>query len=101
MREETLFGKCSCGKGELVIKRSRAGKRFVACTAYPKCTETFSLPQQGKLTILSEKCEKCGLNIVSVKRFRKRPWKLCVRCGFVVKRKVAGKAPKKELKPKK
>ncbi len=100
MREETTIGNCSCGKGELVIKRSRAGKRFVACTAYPQCTETFSLPQNGHLTILSENCQKCGLHVVSVKRFRKRPWKLCVRCGFVVKRK-AKEDNEKELKPKK
>ncbi len=100
MKEETTIGKCSCGKGDLVIKRSRVGKRFVACTAYPACTETFSLPQNGNLTILSENCEKCGLHIVSVKRFRKRPWKLCVRCGFVVKRKPKKEGPEKELKPK-
>ena len=82
MKEETQVGKCTCG-GNLVIKYSRAHKRFVACDRYPKCTETFSLPQKGKLVITSENCSKCGLHVISVRAFRKRPWKLCVRCGFV------------------
>jgi DNA topoisomerase-1 len=96
MKEETTIGPCTCG-GNLVIKYSRAHKRFVACDRYPKCTQTFSLPHQGKLTILSETCAKCGLFVVSVKRFKKRPWKLCVRCGFVNYRKKTDKgkaAPK-------
>lgn len=84
IKEETTIGRCTCGH-DLVIRHSRAGKRFVGCTGYPKCTETFSLPHFGKLVIISETCKKCGLNIVSVRAPRKRPWKLCVRCGFVNK----------------
>ena len=60
-----------------------------------KGSETFSLPHFGKLTILSENCKKCGLHIVLVRAPRKRPWKLCVHCGFV------NKIPKKGAKGKK
>ena len=95
IKEETTIGTClKCGK-DLVIRHSRAGKRFVGCMGYPKCTETFSLPHFGKLTILSENCKKCGLHIVLVRAPRKRPWKLCVHCGFV------NKIPKKGAKGKK
>jgi DNA topoisomerase-1 len=90
LKDESTVGKCKCG-GDLTIKRSRAGKRFIGCTSYPKCTETFSLPHQGSLKIIPEKCKKCGLGVVSVKRKGKRPWKLCVRCGFVNIRKIPPK----------
>jgi len=86
-------GVCPECKGELRIIRSHAThKRFVGCSGYPKCRHGFPLPQNGKLTVLDEKCENCGLNIVQVKQFKRRPWKLCVKCGFVLKKKEAKKA---------
>ena len=84
MREESTVGKCAC-TGDLIIRMSKNKKRFIGCTNYPNCTETFSLPHTGNLLILSQTCSKCGLKIVSVKAFKKRPWKLCVRDGFVNK----------------
>ncbi|MBI4163557.1 MAG: DNA topoisomerase I [Candidatus Aenigmarchaeota archaeon] len=84
MEEASTVGTCQCG-GSLVIRTSKAKKRFIGCTGYPKCTQTFSLPHQGTLKMLTETCKKCGLKIVSVKTFKKRPWKLCVRDGFVNK----------------
>ena len=94
MREESTVGKCECG-GDLIIRMSKEKKRFIGCTGYPNCTKTFSLPHQGNLQMLSETCKKCGLKIVSVKAFKKRPWKLCVRDGFVNVKKI--KSAKEEL----
>ncbi len=95
MAENTTVGKCVCG-GNLVIRTSKDKKRFIGCTGYPKCTQTFSLPHQGNLKMLPETCKKCGLKIVSVKAFKKKPWKLCVRDGFV--NKIAGsKTEEKEV----
>lgn len=82
VREESFIGKCKC-KGNLEIKISRNQKKFVGCSSYPKCTETFPLPQKGRISILKDTCEKCGLNILSIKQFKKRIWKLCIRDGFV------------------
>ncbi|NIO20655.1 MAG: DNA topoisomerase I [Candidatus Aenigmarchaeota archaeon] len=97
---EHFIGVCPECKGELRIIRSHAThKRFVGCSGYPKCKHGFPLPQKGKLTVLEEKCENCGLNIVQVKQFKRRPWKLCVKCGFVIKKK--DKTAKKETKKKK
>lgn len=79
-KEETTIGPCKCG-GTHVVRRSRFGKRFVGCTGYPKCRDTFSLPHTGFIKILDDKCD-CGFFIVNVKPKGKRPWKLCVRCGF-------------------
>ena len=87
LRKESEIGPClKCGN-ILVIRRSRIGKRFVGCTGYPKCTETYSLPGKGQLTTTEEKCS-CGLFIILV-RTGKRPWKLCVKDGYVKKIPVA------------
>ncbi len=84
-REESRVGKCqSCG-GDLVIRSSKSGKRFVGCSGYPECTQTYSLPQNGYIKKLDETCKACGLNIISVRGRGRRPWKLCIRCGFVNK----------------
>ncbi len=88
MKVESTVGNCKCG-GELTMRTSKNKKRFVGCTSYPKCTETFSLPQKGKITILSDKCN-CGLNVLSIKAYGKRPWKLCIRDGFMSKKKEEG-----------
>ncbi len=92
MREESTIGKCVCS-GDLVIRMSKDKKRFVGCTGYPNCTQTFSLPHKGTVAIIRETCLKCGLKVVSVKLYKKRPWKLCVRCGFVNKKKGEEKPP--------
>lgn len=87
MREESTVGKCPCG-GDLVIRMSKAKKRFIGCSKYPACTQTFSLPHTGNILITPQACQKCGLKVVFVKAAKKRPWKLCVRCGFVTNKKA-------------
>ena len=89
IKKESIIATCGVCGGDLTIRMSRAGKRFVGCTGYPKCTETFSLPHQGTIKPLDEKCGTCSFNVVSVRQFRKRPWKLCIRCGFVKNAKKA------------
>lgn len=65
---EQVLGKCpKCG-GNLVIRHSRAGKQFAACANYPKCTNTYSLPQYAKIVPLGKVCEHCHTPIVKVIR---------------------------------
>ena len=89
IKEQSTIGPCKCG-GSLEVRYARGGKRFVGCTGYPSCTQTFSLPHTGALAMLGKTCETCGLNIVSIRQSGKRQWHLCVRCGFV---NAAGKKP--------
>ncbi len=81
--EQHDVGKCpKCGKGDLMIIHShRTGKRFVGCSHYPNCSNSFPLPQHGYLTVLSKKC-RCGLYLILVKSKGRRPWKFCVEHGF-------------------
>ncbi len=78
-RSDSIFGPCSgqgC-EGELLARRGRTGKRFLGCSAYPKCTVTFPLPQKGMINILPERCEDCGNIMIKVigKRYR---YKMCI-----------------------
>ncbi len=57
---EKLAGvKCpSCGRGEIVEKRSKRGRSFYACNRYPDCkTSFFSKP-------VNAKCPTCGALLV-------------------------------------
>jgi len=78
LKKEDLIGKCpECGE-ELTIRRSRRGKRFVGCSGYPKCTNTYPLPQGGKVKGLDEKCEECGSPKVKIIKQRGRNYEMCL-----------------------
>ncbi len=73
-----VVGKCPLCGGDLVIRRSKRGKRFLGCSNYPACGNTYPLPQRGKLEFPGETCPACGAPIVIVITRGKRPWKFCV-----------------------
>jgi DNA topoisomerase-1 len=80
LKDDAALGKCSaCKKGSLVVIRSRkTGKRFVGCNNYPKCTNSYPLPQTGRLENLHSKCKECSKPMIRLIRKRKKPWVLCV-----------------------
>ncbi|MBU0732018.1 type I DNA topoisomerase [Patescibacteria group bacterium] len=52
--------KCpKCGKGEIVTKRSRAGKTFYACDQYPDCENAYWSKPTG------DKCAECESLLVA------------------------------------
>ena len=66
VEEPVVVGKCpDCGK-DLVVKKSRTGSRFIACTGYPDCrrAEPFSTgvacPREGCDGELVEKSSRRG-----------------------------------------
>jgi len=77
-REENTIGECpKCGK-PMVIRTSKKNKRFVGCTGFPDCKNTYSLPQQGAIFNTGISCEKCNAPVVKVKPRGKRAWDLCL-----------------------
>ncbi|MFC1568094.1 type I DNA topoisomerase [Candidatus Margulisiibacteriota bacterium] len=55
--------KCpTCGK-PLVIRQGRYGD-FMACSGYPKCKFTKTLPGEEEKEMVDEKCDKCGKPMV-------------------------------------
>ncbi len=76
-KEQNTIGKCpKCGN-TMIVRISRKGKRFVGCSNYPQCTNTYSLPQKG-LVQKTEKTCNCGSPIVKIKYKGKNPWYVCL-----------------------
>jgi DNA topoisomerase-1 len=72
-----VMGICpECGSN-LRLLYSRAGKRFLGCSAYPKCTRTYPLPQMGPVKYTGETCDACNAPIMVIMT-RGKPWKFCV-----------------------
>jgi len=87
LREQKLIGKCpSCGH-DMIMRSSKKGKRFVGCTNYPKCNNTYSLPQKGSVVKTDKACSKCGAPVVRVKMMDRRYWYLCLNSSCPGKKK--------------
>ena len=81
-KQELIISKCNvCNEGDLKIIRSQStGKRFVGCTLYfdnQRCTNTFPLPQRGRLEKTDIRCKADGFPQLRV-HGGKKPWLLCL-----------------------
>jgi DNA topoisomerase-1 len=83
---ETVLGRCPKDGGNLVIRRSRAGKFFAACANYPKCTNTYSLPQKARIVPTGETCEHCKTPIIKVFRSGRKPFQMDLDPNCVTKK---------------
>lgn len=102
-RQQTALETCpKCGKGTIrIIHSKRTGKRFLACDAYPKCRNTWPLPQHGLLKITKTKCKECNTPKINVFSKGRRPWSFCPNMQCPGRAKYAKEHPKKAYKPKK
>lgn len=60
LRKQNIAGICAKCGGNLLVMRSRRGKRFVGCANFPKCRNSFALPQRGRIEFSEKTCELCG-----------------------------------------
>lgn len=68
------IGKCpECGGPMMVMK---AKKRFLGCTNFPKCTNSYPLPQKGAIAFEDKYCDTCKSPIVKI--ITKTKWETCV-----------------------
>ncbi|QLA18319.1 type I DNA topoisomerase [Desulfolutivibrio sulfoxidireducens] len=105
--EPVVVGKCpECGK-DLVLKKSRTGSRFVACTGYPACkhAEPFrtgvACPREGCGGELVEKSSKRGKIFYSCDQYPQCDYAVwdwpvaepCPKCGskILVKKRTQAK----------
>jgi DNA topoisomerase-1 len=65
---EEILGKCPTDGGNLLVRKSKMGKSFAACSNYPNCTTTYSLPQNALVVGTGKTCEHCHTPIVKVIR---------------------------------
>ncbi len=72
LREQNTIGKCpQCG-GSIVSMRSRRNKRFAGCINFPKCRQSYPLPQHGRIEGLGRQCEACGGPMIALFARRSR-----------------------------
>jgi len=77
--KQRILGKCSkCGGDLRVIVSRTTHKRFAGCSNYPKCANTFPLPQAGMIVSLGRTCEQCGVPMIQVNRAGMRPYRMCI-----------------------
>jgi DNA topoisomerase-1 len=81
--ELTLSVRCPrCDRKLRVVKSRRSGKRFIGCLGKWEggCSFTLPLPQLGTLTLLHNRCNKCGFQLVKVASKGRRPFVTCPMC---------------------
>lgn len=90
--QSRIVGECECG-GNLIIISSPRGGKFVGCSKYPDCKNTYSLPAGAN--VLKTKCEKCGLPLISYGKPRQRACLdfECANGGQKSSNDVVGKCP--------
>ncbi|MCC7570027.1 DNA topoisomerase I [Candidatus Micrarchaeota archaeon] len=79
MKDEIYMGPCpKCGN-PLMIRRSRANnKQFIGCSSFPKCTQTYPLPQNVEVKSTNEVCQHCKTPVVEIKPKKGDSYKLCL-----------------------
>jgi len=78
IKVEGVVGECAkCGIGKLIQRKGRTGKRFVGCNEYPRCNNSYPLPQKGKITTTQNLCTTCNAPIIKVKN-KGREYTMCI-----------------------
>ncbi len=77
LMKESYMGKCTkCKDGDLHLRTGKFGN-FIACSKYPDCKTTFSMPNKGKFKYAEKVCEHCQHPIVKLLA-GKRSRELCI-----------------------
>ncbi|MCX6773741.1 MAG: DNA topoisomerase I [Candidatus Micrarchaeota archaeon] len=64
--ETSILGNCKCG-GKLKIINYK-GSKFVGCTGYPNCRQSYSLPRGVMIRPTDKICEKCGVPMIDIRK---------------------------------
>jgi len=77
--EESFVMDCTECKGKLQIRYTpRFKSYFIACSSYPDCKKSFSLPRGFLAKNSDKKCDACGFPEVVLIRKGSRPWQFCI-----------------------
>jgi len=72
------LGDClECDDGTLRMIKSD-GSRFVGCSNYPDCENSFPLPNNGDINSMEEVCEECGNPKIYVSRSSGNDYSMCI-----------------------
>ena len=78
INDANYIGKCPVCGNNLVIRHGRSGKQFVGCMGYPKCKQTYPLPQRRIVKPLDKTCEVCGAPMVLLTGGRSKDVEFCL-----------------------
>lgn len=77
IREGKVLGACpKCGEPLRIIRAKKSRKRFVGCSGYPNCSNSYPLPQFGEIVALGETCDDCGNPRIKV--ISGKSWEMCI-----------------------
>ncbi len=91
--DQNSVGECpECG-GTLVERKGKRG-RFVGCTNYPDCDNTYQIPRTGSVQPANKSCPECGAPKIRVYH-RGDTEELCVdlNCKYSKDKRFRGKCP--------
>jgi DNA topoisomerase-1 len=91
LKKQDYIGKCrKCSTGELTIIRAN-GRRFIGCSNYPECNNTYAISQVGHIEAVDKECETCGNPMILI-RHRHGPETRCVdsNCASVKETNILG-----------
>ena len=75
--KDAIVGECQNCKSHLKITYSKKNRSyFIACSAYPNCKTTFSLPY-GLPKTTEKKCKECNFSLIRIIRKNARPYEYC------------------------
>ncbi|MCD6455456.1 MAG: DNA topoisomerase I [Methanophagales archaeon] len=86
IRGDKVVGTCpECGS-ELLLMKSRRGKRFIGCSKFPACNFSLPLPKTGRVVVTADKCDEHPtlFKLKIIKKGNRRPWDFgCPYCNFL------------------
>nr|EGQ40535.1 MAG: DNA topoisomerase I, archaeal [Candidatus Nanosalinarum sp. J07AB56] len=76
--ERRRLGPCQeCEDGMLRIVKTSNG-RFVGCSSYPECENTYPLPGSGSIESRENPCDECGKPMIYVARSSSSNFSMCI-----------------------
>ncbi len=84
-KDTYTVGKCpKCGSDLRMIISKKTRKRFVGCTGYPNCSNSYPLPQNGQLSFTDRLCPECKAPVIEVVG-KGRKYEMCITMGCKTK----------------
>ncbi|MFW3146072.1 MAG: DNA topoisomerase I [Thermoplasmatota archaeon] len=78
LRVQDIVGKCPRCSNDLVMVRSKRGKKYVRCSMFPGCSKSYPLPQRGKVGWTKDVCPHCRSPMITLYKRGSRPFDVCL-----------------------
>jgi len=78
LHSQNVIGKCNKCSKDLVIRTSFRGKRFVGCSNYPRCKNSYPLPQNGKIISKDGTCKVCQSPVIVLLNSKRKKIQMCI-----------------------